>query len=71
MTVAALRAGKHVFRLETLETMSPFSPRLLWEGPGIRLTDIPESAFSHLKAPAKATDNLHAQKQDTAPRSHN
>jgi len=59
-----LRAGKHVFRLETLETMSPFSPRLLWEGPGIQLADIPESAFSHSKGGANSPANLHAQKQD-------
>jgi hypothetical protein len=42
-----LRAGKHVVRLEALESMSPGSPRLLWEGPGIFLTDIPPTAMSH------------------------
>ena len=42
-----LRAGKHTIRLEALESMSPGSPRLLWEGPGIGLTDIPAGALSH------------------------
>jgi hypothetical protein len=42
-----LRAGKHLVRLEALESISPGSPRLLWEGPGIGLTDVPASAFSH------------------------
>jgi hypothetical protein len=43
-----LRAGKHVIRLEALESMSPGPPRLLWDGPGIGLADIPAAAFSHL-----------------------
>src|SRR5579859_339542 len=43
-----LRAGKHVLRIESLESISPAKPRLLWEGPGIRLAEIPASAFSHL-----------------------
>jgi len=42
-----LRQGKHLIRLEALESMSPGSPRLLWEGPGIALSDIPSSALSH------------------------
>ena len=42
-----LRAGKHLVRLEALESISPGSPRLLWEGPGIGLTDVPPSALSH------------------------
>jgi hypothetical protein len=42
-----LRAGKHVLRLEALESMSPGSPRLIWEGPGIGLADVPASALSH------------------------
>ena len=61
-----LRAGKHTFRMETLETMSPFSPRLLWEGPGIALTDIPETAFSHVKPAPKGPQTLQAKKQDQA-----
>lgn len=42
-----LRAGKHIMRLEVLESMSPGSPRLLWEGPGISLAEVPASALSH------------------------
>ena len=42
-----LRAGKHVIRLEALESMSRGSPRLLWEGPGIGLTDVPAGALIH------------------------
>lgn len=44
---AGLRAGKHEIRLESLQTMSPVSPRLQWSGPGISLVDIPAAAFSH------------------------
>lgn len=43
-----LRAGKHTLHLEALESMSPASPRLLWEGPGVGLADVPAQAFSHL-----------------------
>jgi hypothetical protein len=43
-----LRVGKHLIHLESLASMSPGSPRLLWEGPGIGLTDVPSIAFSHL-----------------------
>jgi PA14 domain/PKD domain len=43
-----LRAGKHTVRLEALESMSPGSPRLLWEGPGVGFTDVPPEALSHL-----------------------
>ena len=42
-----LRAGRHSIHLETLETVSPGIPRLLWKGPGIHLTDVPAAAFSH------------------------
>jgi hypothetical protein len=45
-----LRAGKHIFKLEALESTSHESPRLLWEGPGIPLSDVPASAFSHANA---------------------
>jgi len=34
-------------RLEALESMSPGSPRLLWEGPGISLAEVPSAALSH------------------------
>ena len=50
-----LRAGKHLFRMETLETMSPFNPRLMWEGPTMHLSDVPESAFSHLRTTKTGT----------------
>lgn len=41
-----LRAGKHDLRIETLHTSSQGSPRILWEGPGLPLTDVPPSAYS-------------------------
>jgi hypothetical protein len=44
-----LRAGKHVFHLEGLHSASQGSPRLLWEGPALPLTDVPPAAFSHLR----------------------
>ena len=43
----ALRAGYHEFHLESLESMSPSSPRLLWTGPGINLSDVPTKALGH------------------------
>ena len=46
-----LRAGKHEVRLESLQTMSPVSPRLQWSGPGISLVDVPAAAFSHRTSP--------------------
>jgi hypothetical protein len=42
-----LRAGKHMLHLEGLHSVSQGSPRLLWEGPGLPLTDVPPAAFSH------------------------
>jgi hypothetical protein len=42
-----LRAGKHTVRLESLQSMSPTSPRLQWSGPGIGIIDVPPAAFSH------------------------
>jgi hypothetical protein len=47
-----LRAGKHTFHFENLHAVSPGTPRLLWEGPALPLTDVPPSAFSHLKLAA-------------------
>ncbi len=44
-----LRAGKHTFHLEGLHSLSEGAPRLLWEGPGLPLTDVPPAAFSHLR----------------------
>ncbi len=42
-----LRAGKHLVRLESLETVSPERPKLLWEATGLGISEIPASAFSH------------------------
>jgi len=42
-----LRAGKHTLHLEGLRAASQGSPRLLWEGPALPLTDVPSAAFSH------------------------
>jgi len=42
-----LRAGKHTLHLESLHAVSQGSPRLLWEGPALPLTDVPSAAFSH------------------------
>ena len=41
-----LRAGKHTFHLEGLHTASEGVPRVLWEGPGLRQTDVPPGAYS-------------------------
>jgi hypothetical protein len=42
-----LRAGKHTLHLEGLHSASTGAPRLLWEGPALRLTDVPPAAYSH------------------------
>jgi hypothetical protein len=44
-----LRGGRHAFHLEGLHSVSQGSPRLLWEGPSLPLTDVPAGAFSHLR----------------------
>jgi hypothetical protein len=41
-----LRAGKHLFHLEGLHSDSNGVPRLLWEGPGLPLTNVPAAAYS-------------------------
>jgi hypothetical protein len=41
-----LRAGKHTLRVEGLHNASQGAPRILWEGPGLQLTDVPPSAYS-------------------------
>jgi len=43
-----LRAGRHAFHLEGLHSMSEGAPRLLWEGPGMPLADVPPAAYSHV-----------------------
>ena len=47
-----LRAGKHLFHFEDLRSASPGFSRLLWEGPALPLTDVPQAAFSHLRQDA-------------------
>jgi hypothetical protein len=47
-----LRAGKHTFHLEALRSVSSSFPRLLWEGPGLPLNDVPPAAFSHVRVDA-------------------
>jgi hypothetical protein len=41
-----LRAGQHTFHLEGLHSDSQDVPRLLWEGPGLRLRDVPAAVYS-------------------------
>jgi hypothetical protein len=42
-----LRAGLHAIHLEALNTASGGAPRLLWEGPGLPIADVPAAALSH------------------------
>ncbi len=42
-----LRAGLHQLHVEGLYSASNEAPRLLWEGPGLQLGDVPPAAFSH------------------------
>lgn len=44
-----LRAGLHTIRVEGLRSRSSDEPRLLWEGPGLPLTDVPPQVYSHLR----------------------
>jgi hypothetical protein len=44
-----LRAGRHTLRVEALHTVSQDTPRVLWEGPSLPLTDIPTGAYSHAR----------------------
>ncbi len=41
-----LRAGKHAIHLEGLHSESGDAPILLWQGPGLPLTQVPARAFS-------------------------
>jgi hypothetical protein len=47
-----LRAGRHVLHAESLQSVSPGSPRVMWEGPGIGLSDVPDKALSHTNVAA-------------------
>jgi hypothetical protein len=40
-----LRAGLHAIHVEALNTMSGGAPRLMWEGPGVALGDVPDAAW--------------------------
>ena len=40
-----LRAGQHTIRVEALDTVSEGPPRVLWEGPGTPLADVPATCF--------------------------
>lgn len=42
-----LHAGKHRLHVEGLHSASEGTPRLLWEGPGLTLSDVPSAAFTH------------------------
>jgi PA14 domain len=43
------RAGRHVLHVEGLHSVSQGSPRLLWEGPSLPLTEVPATAYSHAR----------------------
>jgi hypothetical protein len=44
-----LRAGRHTFHVEGLHSASNGVPRVLWEGPGLPLRDVPAAAYFHLR----------------------
>ncbi|HEY2857979.1 MAG TPA: PKD domain-containing protein [Terracidiphilus sp.] len=44
-----LRAGKHALHVEELHQASQGPPRLLWEGPALPITDVPDAAFSQTR----------------------
>jgi hypothetical protein len=57
-----LRAGRHALHVEELHSASEGPPRLLWEGPGLAVVDVPQAAFSRprldtLKAGFKKAGN--------------
>jgi len=45
-----LRAGLHTLHVEGLHFASQGTPRLLWEGPGLPLADVPDGALKHVRA---------------------
>ena len=51
-----LRAGLHLIHLEGLHFASQGAPRVLWEGPGIRLTEVPPDAYVHPRVNVRAGD---------------
>jgi hypothetical protein len=42
-----LRAGRHTIRVQMTHTTGPNDFAVKWQGPGLPLSDIPASAFSH------------------------
>jgi hypothetical protein len=44
-----LRAGPHTLHIEGLHSVSQGSPRILWEGPSLPLTEVPPDAYTHLR----------------------
>ncbi len=44
-----LRAGRHTLHIEGLHSVSQDSPRLLWEGPSLPLTDVPPDAYTRVR----------------------
>jgi hypothetical protein len=44
-----LRAGEHTIHVEGLHSISQGEPRILWEGPGLPMTDVPPAAYFHLR----------------------
>jgi hypothetical protein len=52
-----LRAGKHTLHIEGLHSASQGSPRLVWEGPGLPLTEVPADAYSHVRQDALSAGN--------------
>jgi hypothetical protein len=40
-----LRAGWHAVHIEALNTMSGDAPRLMWEGPGMPMTEVPAGNY--------------------------
>jgi hypothetical protein len=63
-----LRAGRHAFHLEGLHSASQGSPRLLWEGPALPLTDVPPTAYSHPRRDTVEEGNKELGKGNRKPR---
>ena len=63
-----LRAGKHALQVEGLHSASQGSPRLLWEGPALPLTDVPPTAYSHPRRDTVEEGNKELGKGNRKPR---
>jgi hypothetical protein len=44
-----LRAGLHRIHVEALNTASEGAPRLMWEGPGVMLADVPAAPYTRMR----------------------